>query len=94
MEKQTGSEGQSETSATCGSKSTVERLVMPSPAEMAEANLLIIKGVRDALRDYHYAMDSRQHGGSAAHAVVYSLQILMGMPWIQGEEKKRRESEA
>lgn len=49
--------------------------------------------VETAIRDFHFALDSRQHGDVAAHKALSAIQQALGMEWRQGEEKKRREAE-
>lgn len=46
--------------------------------------------IEQALRDYHYALDSRQHGGVAADRALNTIAQTMGMHWKQGEEAARR----
>jgi len=38
----------------------------------------------DALRDYHHALDTRQHGGVAADQLVKAVETILGIPWTQG----------
>ena len=45
-----------------------------------------------AIRDYHYALDCREHGGVAADKALNRIQELMGMPWVTGKEKELRTS--
>ncbi|WP_313329449.1 hypothetical protein [Comamonas sp.] len=49
-----------------------------------------LEHVCQAIRDYHYALDTRQHGGVAAHAAVDAIETALGMPWHQGQEAGRR----
>ncbi|UBB19525.1 hypothetical protein [Comamonas odontotermitis] len=46
--------------------------------------------VQTALRDYHYALDTRQHGGVAADNAIKAIQRAFDMPWIQGQEAAAR----
>lgn len=46
--------------------------------------------IEQALRDYHFALDSRQHGGIAADQALNTIAQAMGMRWKQGEEAARR----
>lgn len=46
--------------------------------------------IEQALRDYHFALDSRQHGGVAADQALNTIAQTMGMHWKQGEEAARR----
>ena len=52
---------------------------------------LAIASIQKAIRDYHYALDTRQHGGVAQDKALDSICRILDMHWIQGEEKKRRE---
>lgn len=44
--------------------------------------------VRDILKEYHAALDNREHGDVAADRVVKKLQTLLNMPWVQGASKE------
>jgi hypothetical protein len=46
--------------------------------------------ISEALHDYHYALDTRQHGGVAADAAISAIERALGMPWKQGEVSARR----
>ncbi|CAN7526531.1 hypothetical protein LJR074_003705 [Acidovorax sp. LjRoot74] len=46
--------------------------------------------IEQALRDYYFALDSRQHGGVAADLALNTISQAMGMRWKQGEEAARR----
>lgn len=46
-----------------------------------------------AIRDYYFALDSRQHGGVAESAAFSRIEEVLGMQWIPGEEKVRRAGE-
>lgn len=50
--------------------------------------------VQTALRDYHYALDTRQHGGVAADNAIKAIQRAFDMPWIQGQEAAARAATA
>ncbi len=52
----------------------------------AEAHLKVLQ----AIRDYHFALDSREHGGVAADRALNAIQAALGMPWRQGVEKAAR----
>lgn len=49
-----------------------------------------IEKVIATIQDYHYAFDTRQHGGVAAGKAMDAIQEAFGMPWTQGEEVRRR----
>ena len=62
--------------------------------QLAGAPQAALEPVRQAVADYHYALDTRQHGDIAANCAVRAIQRALGMPWEQGQEKARREKEA
>jgi hypothetical protein len=47
--------------------------------------------IEQAIRDYYFALDNREHGGVAANTALNRIQEILGMRWHQGEEKRRRE---
>lgn len=49
-----------------------------------------LEPIRKALRNYHYALDTRQHGGAAGDAAIHSIEAALGMRWHQGQEANRR----
>jgi hypothetical protein len=51
-----------------------------------------IPRIKEAIRDYHYALDCREHGTVAAQNAINRIMNILEMPWLQGEEKKRREA--
>ncbi|MFM0095608.1 hypothetical protein PQQ87_08345 [Paraburkholderia nemoris] len=53
-----------------------------------------LEEIKQAVRDYHYALDTRQHGGIAQDRAFNAICKTLGMHWQQGAEKARRESEA
>ncbi|WP_441280623.1 hypothetical protein [Tardiphaga sp. 862_B3_N1_1] len=46
--------------------------------------------IRLAVRDYHYALDTRQHGGVAADKAIKAIERVLDMPWQQGAEAAQR----
>lgn len=50
-----------------------------------------IDTVREAIREYYYALDSRKHGDIAAHNALSIIEHTLGMHWVRGAEKERRE---
>ena len=48
--------------------------------------------IRKAVADYHYALDTRQHGGVAQDTAFNAICKALGMYWQQGAEKARREA--
>lgn len=51
-----------------------------------------LRAIRQAIADYHYALDTRQHAGIAAHRAVDVVQCVLDCFWRRGEEKARRAS--
>lgn len=49
-----------------------------------------LAAVIHAIRDYHLALDQREHGGVAAHKAIEAIQTALNMPWTQGAEAARR----
>lgn len=56
--------------------------------EMREGDA--VQAVRMAIRDYHYALDTRQHGGVAQGKAVGAIEEALGMPWKRGVELAAR----
>ena len=52
-----------------------------------------IAALEAALRDYHFALDSRKNGDVAADNLRRRIEEILGMPWEQGVEMKRRAAE-
>lgn len=50
--------------------------------------------IRRAIRDYHYALDTRQNGGIAQHKAFEAICQALGMHWVQGQEKTIRDGGA
>lgn len=50
--------------------------------------------IRQAIRDYHYALDTRQHGVVAADTALGKVSDALGMQWVQGKEAATRASSA
>lgn len=49
-----------------------------------------LHAVESAIRDYHFALDSRQHGGVAQDKAFNAICQAMGMEWKQGVEAAAR----
>lgn len=43
-----------------------------------------LREIRAALRLYHHALDTHQHGGVAAGHFVDRVQEILKTPWVQG----------
>lgn len=52
---------------------------------------VILAEIKGHIRDYYYALDTREHGGVAQSKAFEAIQQAMGMVWNQGVEKKSRE---
>lgn len=53
-----------------------------------------ITASREALAQYHQALDSRQHEGLAAGTFVEAMQSILSMPWVQGATQPTMKAEA
>jgi hypothetical protein len=56
----------------------------------AQASIQALEAVKQAIRDYHYALDTRQHGGVAQDRAFSAICSAMGMHWVSGNEKEYR----
>ena len=45
-----------------------------------------------AIRDYHFALDNREHGAVAMDKALNEIESALGLPWRQGEELDRRKA--
>lgn len=52
----------------------------------------VLQRVKEAIHDLHHAYDLRQHGDVAAHSALSKIEHVLGMNWVQGVEKTRRET--
>ena len=59
--------------------------------EIHDRNTEQLEKVRQALRDYYYALDCREHGGIAGAQLVTKIQLALEMGWNPGAEKLKRE---
>ena len=50
-----------------------------------------LDAIIEAIQDYYFKLDTRQHGGVAAGHALEQIEKTVGMSWVQGEEKKRRD---
>ena len=62
-----------------------------APRAQEDARLRL---VRQAVRDFHYALDNRKHGGVAAGAAMNAIELALNMYWQQGQEADRRANQA
>ncbi|KVH64436.1 hypothetical protein WS89_03905 [Burkholderia sp. MSMB1072] len=49
-----------------------------------------LRAIRQAIADYHYALDNQQHGGVAMGNAFDAICKAMGMQWERGKEAVRR----
>lgn len=61
-----------------------------APADSVLEDAARLEQIAEAIRDYHYALDMRKHGGLAESAAFSSICNTMGMHWNRGEEAARR----
>lgn len=54
--------------------------------QLQQAVARALEPIQQAIRDYHYALDTRQHGGVAQGKAVGAIEEALGMPWKRGEE--------
>lgn len=72
---------------------TIRRLVKAvsaAPPDPAQADPLA--PIRQAISDYHYALDTRQHEGMAIDRALEAIKTSLAMPWVPGAEKARRDA--
>ncbi|KZK32042.1 hypothetical protein A4F85_04840 [Delftia sp. GW456-R20] len=69
------------------SRTKLERLLRERVAAPAGPAM---DAVLQALRDYHYALDTRKHGGIAASNAIHAIEAALGMEWNQGTEAAAR----
>lgn len=63
------------------------RAASPQPVEHTE---LALTEIRQAIADYHFALDTRAHGGVAQDRAFNAICKALGMHWKQGDELTRR----
>jgi hypothetical protein len=61
-----------------------------NPVAEAQPDAARLEKIRQAIRDYHYALDKRLHGGVAQSAAYRAIESAMEMPWTQGAEAAAR----
>lgn len=54
---------------------------------------LEFKGIKNAISNYHFALDKRENGDLATHHAISMIQNILNMNWKQGEELNRRTKE-
>lgn len=77
-----------------GKKKATAKHVDPAPSPLAQVASIRWKTVgpqiQQAIRDYHYALDKREHGGAAAATALGSIMGVLEMPWQVGVERTNR----
>lgn len=61
-----------------------------APTTAAQQGDARLGAIEQAIRDYHYALDTRQHGGVAQDRAIISICTTLEMHWEQGKEANRR----
>jgi hypothetical protein len=87
----------------------IERLINPLPEKQKAIEVPIfaiteianshrpdeqLAAIRQAIGDYHLALDLRAHGAAAASNALRAIERALGTRWKQGEEMQRRFLEA
>lgn len=65
---------------------------VPHALEWIEKAKSISMDTETAIRDYHFALDSREHGGVAQDKAIKAIESALNLPWRQGEELERRKA--
>lgn len=58
----------------------------PPATQLQQAEARALEPIRQAIRDYHYALDTRQHGDLAQSSAFNEISQHLGMHWQQGKE--------
>jgi len=62
----------------------------PPAQQLQQAVARALAPIQQAIRDYHYALDTRQHGGVAQGKAVGAIEEALGMHWQRGVELAAR----
>ena len=65
----------------------------PTPAAQADSQLedaARLAKITQAIRDYHFALDNREHGGVAMARAWNAICDVLNMDWVQGAESAAR----
>lgn len=54
--------------------------------QLAQAVERAMEPVKQAISDYHYALDTRQHGGLAQDRAITAISNALGVQWMSGVE--------
>ena len=63
-------------------------IALAGPPRLQQENAL--HQVQQAIRDYHLALDNRQHGALAADKTLMAIEAALGTRWVQGKELAAR----
>ena len=50
----------------------------------------LLTAIKCKLADYHFALDTRQHGGTASNALASDIESILATPWNPGQEAQKR----
>jgi hypothetical protein len=74
---------------------TVELLTGAITGDLMDSEpATVLAAVRQAIADYHYALDTRQHGGVAQDRAFSVICMALGTHWVQGAELAKRRADA
>jgi len=76
---------------------TAERVTIDGCSDTCKTGLLRkdptgLLRVEAAIRDYHYALDTHQHGGVAQDKAIKEIESALNLHWRLGEELARRKA--
>lgn len=72
----------------------VERLDVGKAEAVTDLAGSQLAAIREAVADYHFALDTRQHGGVAQDRAFNVICNALGLHWQQGAELAKRRAEA
>ncbi|MDO9002836.1 MAG: hypothetical protein Q7V20_05225 [Aquabacterium sp.] len=68
----------------------IDSSAAPAPPAVVDDAGRLLAEIRRKLADYHFALDTRQHGGGAPNALVSELESILATPWNPGLEATKR----
>jgi hypothetical protein len=71
-------------------KNCLEPLHVTVPEYEYESEASQIEKIEKAIRDYYYALDTRQNGGVAQDKAFKEIEKILSLSWRQNEELERR----
>lgn len=72
----------------------IDSKTVPEPPPTADVANRLLDEIKCRLADYHFALDTRQHGGLATNALVSEIESILATPWMPGQELNRRKGTA